>query len=265
MNALTNQVAYGVVRDLRVAAFDKLQTLPLSYIDSHGHGDLVSRIVTDIDQFSNGILMAFAQFFTGILTIAITLFFMFSLSVPVALVVVCLTPLSVFAAGFIARKTYAQFRVQSERRGAMTSIVEEMVGGISTVEAFGMEGRVCAALRGGRREPARGELQGDLLLLDGESHHAFRECPGLCRHRGVRVARGARRADHRRRPHRVPGLCEPVFQAVQRDLRGGHRAPELGRLRAARLRPASTRRTSFPTRPRPSPSARRQARSSSSP
>jgi ATP-binding cassette subfamily B protein len=144
MNALTNQVAYGVVRDLRVAAFDKLQTLPLSYIDSHGHGDLVSRIVTDIDQFSNGILMAFAQFFTGILTIAITLFFMFSLSVPVALVVVCLTPLSVFAAGFIARKTYAHFRVQSERRGAMTSIVEEMVGGISTVEAFGMEGRVCA-------------------------------------------------------------------------------------------------------------------------
>lgn len=143
MTALTNRVAYGIVRDLRVAAFAKLQKLPLRYVDSHSHGDVVSRVITDVDQFSEGLLMGFAQLFTGVLTILMTLAFMFRLSAFITLVVICITPLSIFAAGFIARKSYVHFRDQSVKRGAMTAVVEEMVGGQSCVEAFNMQEKVC--------------------------------------------------------------------------------------------------------------------------
>lgn len=136
LTALTNRVANSIVRDMRAQAFDKLQVLPLSYIDSHPHGDIVNRVVTDIDQFSNGLTMTFQQLFSGVLTIALTLAFMFSLNVAVTLVVICVTPVSIFAARFIATRGFAYFHEQSVRRGELTGIVEEYVGGMSAIEAF---------------------------------------------------------------------------------------------------------------------------------
>lgn len=136
LTALTNRVAYDVVRDMRVAAFSKLQRRPLSYLDSHRHGDVVNRIVTDVDQFSNGLVMTFQQFFTGVLTIVLTLAFMFSLNPLVTLVVAAVTPLSIVAAKAIAGRGYTYFHDQSARRGELTALVEEYVGGKGVVEAF---------------------------------------------------------------------------------------------------------------------------------
>ena len=136
LTALTNRVAYDVVRDMRVAALAKLQRLPLSYLDSHRHGDVVNRIVTDVDQFSNGLVMTFQQFFTGVLTIVLTLAFMFSLNLLVTLVVMAVTPLSIVAAKAIAGRGFAYFRDQSAQRGELTALVEEYVGGKGVVEAF---------------------------------------------------------------------------------------------------------------------------------
>ena len=143
MTVLTNHVAYKVVKDMRTAAFGKIQRLPLSYIDSHSRGDIVSRIITDVDQFSEGLLMGFAQLFTGILTILVTLIFMFRLNPFITLVVIGVTPVSMFVAAFIAKKTYVHFKNQSEKRGAVTSIVQEMVEGMSCVRTFNMMEKVC--------------------------------------------------------------------------------------------------------------------------
>jgi len=139
MTAVTNSVAYRMVQDLRTEAFARVQHLPLSNLDSHSHGDILSRIITDADQFSEGLLMAFAQFFTGVLTIVLTLVFMFRLNPFITLIVLMVTPASVFTAYFIARKSFHYFKEQSGKRGIMTSVVEEMIGGISTVQAFNHE------------------------------------------------------------------------------------------------------------------------------
>ena len=120
-------------------AFEKLEKLPLKYVDSRSYGDIVSRMITDVDQFAEGLLMGFTQLFTGVLTIAGTLFFMFDINVKIALVVVVLTPLSLFVAGFIAKRTYTMFKKQSETRGEQTSLIEEMVGNLKVVKAFGHE------------------------------------------------------------------------------------------------------------------------------
>ena len=136
LTAVTNRVAYDVVFDMRERAFSKLQRLPLSYIDSHRHGDVVNRIVTDVDQFSCGLVMTFQQFFTGALTIALTLWFMFRLNAIVTVIVVCVTPLSILAAKLIAGRGYAYFHDQSTQRGELTSIAEEYVGGMPVVETF---------------------------------------------------------------------------------------------------------------------------------
>lgn len=139
MNIINNHITYNVVRDVRDEAFCHLQKLPLSYIDSHKHGDIVSRIVADIDQFADGLLMGFTQLFTGVVTIVGTLIFMMTINVPIALVVVVLTPVSLFVAAFIAKRTYRLFRDQSETRGEMTSLIDEMVGQQKVVQAFGYE------------------------------------------------------------------------------------------------------------------------------
>lgn len=139
MNIINNHITYHVVRDVRDEAFCRLQKLPLSYIDSHKHGDIVSRIVADIDQFADGLLMGFTQLFTGIVTIGGTLIFMMTINVPIAIVVVVLTPVSLFVAAFIAKRTYRLFRSQSETRGEMTSLIDEMVGQQKIVQAFGYE------------------------------------------------------------------------------------------------------------------------------
>ncbi|HEY9575786.1 MAG TPA: ABC transporter ATP-binding protein [Lachnospiraceae bacterium] len=136
MNICNNHIAFKITKDLRSEAFKKLQILPLKYLDSHGHGELVSRIIADVEQFSEGLLMALTQLFTGILTILGTLGFMFFTSLPITLLVVVLTPMSLFLGSFIAKKTFSMFRVQSETRGEETSFIEEMVGNLKVVQAF---------------------------------------------------------------------------------------------------------------------------------
>ena len=139
MSLCTNKITFNVVRDIRRKAFAKLGRLPLSYIDSHPHGDIISRIITDIDQISDGLLMGFAQLFTGICTIIGTIVFMLTINVKISLVVILLTPLSLFVARFIAKNTFDLFRKQSIARGEMTSLVEEITGDLKTVQAFGYE------------------------------------------------------------------------------------------------------------------------------
>ncbi len=139
MNIINNHITYHVVQDIRKEAFEKLEKLPLKYVDSHSYGDIVSRMIADVDQFAEGLLMGFTQLFTGVLTILGTLCFMFDINVKIALVVVVLTPLSLFVAGFIAKRTYTMFKKQSETRGEQTSLIEEMVGNLKVVKAFGHE------------------------------------------------------------------------------------------------------------------------------
>ena len=142
MNVANNKITYSVVRDIRTDAFEKIQVLPLSYIDSHSYGGIVSRVIADADQFADGLLMGFTQLFTGVITILGTLGFMLSVSVPIALVVVVLTPVSLFVAAFIAKRTYQMFRMQSETRGEQTALIEEMIGNQKGVQAFGQEKEV---------------------------------------------------------------------------------------------------------------------------
>ena len=142
MNVANNKITYSVVRDIRTDAFEKIQVLPLSYIDSHSYGGIVSRVIADADQFADGLLMGFTQLFSGVITILGTLGFMLSVSVPIALVVVVLTPVSLFVAAFIAKRTYQMFRMQSETRGEQTALIEEMIGNQKVVQAFGQEKEV---------------------------------------------------------------------------------------------------------------------------
>lgn len=141
MNVVNNRITFQVVRDIRVKAFEQMEILPLKYMDAHRPGDAISRITTDVEQFSDGLLMGFTQLFTGVLTILGTLGVMISIDWRIALVVVALTPLSIFVARFIATHTYSMFKVQSETRAEMTSLVEELVGNEHLVRAFGYESR----------------------------------------------------------------------------------------------------------------------------
>lgn len=136
MNTINNKITYQVVQDIRNEAFEKIQKIPLKYIDGQSHGDIVSRVIADVDQFADGLLMGFTQLFTGVVTILATLVFMFSINIWIALVVVLLTPLSLFVARFISKKTYHLFLKQSETRGEQTSLVEELVGNQEVVKAY---------------------------------------------------------------------------------------------------------------------------------
>lgn len=141
MSVCNNRIAYHVVRDIRRDAFNKMQILPLMYLDTHPYGEIVSRVVADVDQFSDGLIMGFTQLFTGIITILGTLIFMFRASPSITLVVVCITPVSLFVASFIARKTYRMFKLQSETRGEQTALIDEMIGNQKVVQAFNYEDR----------------------------------------------------------------------------------------------------------------------------
>ena len=139
MTVCTNKITFNIVRDLRNEAFAKLEKLPLSYIDSHSHGDLISRVITDVEQVSDGLLMGFAQLFTGLCTIVGTLIFMLTINFKITLVVVLITPLSLFVARFVSGNTYKLFHKQSVARGELTGLIEEMTGNQKTVSAFGYE------------------------------------------------------------------------------------------------------------------------------
>lgn len=136
MNICNNKITYHVIRDIRADAFRKIQDLPLKYIDSHPYGDIVSRVIADADQFAEGLLMGFTQFFTGVLTILGTLIFMLTINVWITLVVVIITPLSLFVAKYIASKTHAMFQLQSETRGEQTAFIDEMINNQKVVQAF---------------------------------------------------------------------------------------------------------------------------------
>lgn len=139
MNVCNNKMTYRIVQDIRNEAFRKIEILPLKYIDAHSYGEIVSRVIADVDQFADGLLMGFTQFFTGVITILGTLGFMLSVNVGITGVVVLVTPLSFFVAGFIAKKTFTMFKVQSETRGEQTALIEEMIGNQKVVQAFSHE------------------------------------------------------------------------------------------------------------------------------
>ena len=143
INHINNKITYRVVRDLRVQAFDHLEELPLSYVDRHSSGDLISRIVTDIDQFSDGLLLGFTQLFTGVATIVGTIAFMLSINPWTTLIVVALSPLSFVVANFVSRKSFTMFKKQSETRGELTGFTSEMLGGLKVVQAFGHQEEAC--------------------------------------------------------------------------------------------------------------------------
>ncbi len=139
MNTCNNKITFQVVRDIRQEAFARIERLPLSYIDSHAQGDIVSRVIADTDQFADGLLMGFTQLFTGVLTILGTIGFMLSINVKITAIVVILTPLSLFMASFIAKHTFSMFRLQSETRGEQTTLINEMIGNQQVVQAFGYQ------------------------------------------------------------------------------------------------------------------------------
>lgn len=144
MNVCNNKMTYRIVQDIRNEAFRKIEILPLKYIDGHSYGEVVSRVIADVDQFADGLLMGFTQFFTGVITILGTLGFMLSVNVGITGVVVLVTPLSFFVAGFIAKKTFTMFKLQSETRGEQTALIEEMIGNQKVVQAFSHEDEALA-------------------------------------------------------------------------------------------------------------------------
>lgn len=139
MNTCNNFITYRVIRDIRKEAIRKIEILPLRYMDSHSYGEMVSRVIADVDQFADGLLMGFTQLFTGVITIVFTLLFMLSVNPKITLVVVVVTPLSLFVAGFIAKRTYSMFKSQSEARGELTAHIDDMIGNQKVVKAFGHE------------------------------------------------------------------------------------------------------------------------------
>ena len=139
MNACNNKITYNIIRDIRKEAFEKIEKLPLKYIDGHSYGEIVSRVIADVDQFADGLLMGFTQFFTGIVTILGTLIFMLTISVKITVAVVVITPVSLLVASFIAKKTFSMFKLQSETRGEQTAFIEEMIGNQKVVQAFSHE------------------------------------------------------------------------------------------------------------------------------
>lgn len=139
MNICNNKIVYSIIQDIRKKAFRRIEELPLKYLDAHSHGDIVSRVVADVDQFADGLLIGFTQLFTGVITILGTLGFMLSVNVGITLVVVIITPVSLFVASFIAKKTFSMFKLQSETRGEQTALINEMIGNQKVVQAFNRE------------------------------------------------------------------------------------------------------------------------------
>ena len=144
VSTINNNITFETIRDVRKAAFEKLQILPLSYLDTHPSGDIVSRMIADVDTFADGLLLGFTQLFTGALTILGTLFFMFYLSPVIAAVVVVITPLSLFMVRFVSKRTYSMFKKQSEVRGEQTTIIDEAITGAKIVKAFAHEDEMLA-------------------------------------------------------------------------------------------------------------------------
>ena len=204
MTLVHNRIAYDVVHEMRTLAFCKLQKLPFSYLDNHQTGDMISRITTDVDQFSDGLLMGFSQLFTGVITIFGTLLFMFSVNIWISLAVVLITPLSLFVASSIARHTFHMFGRQSEVRGEMTALVEEMVGNAKIRRTHGGNQPAAAQIR----------AKGRVLFLADQPQHPFCKRPGLCGSRRCRRLCGSQRSAFCRSAILLFDLRQPIHQAV---------------------------------------------------
>lgn len=215
MSLATNHITYQVVRDIRIQAFNHMQELPLKYIDGHQAGDTLSRITTDVEQFSDGLLMGFTQLFTGVLTILGTLGFMFSIHGGITLLVVCITPLSFFVANFIARRTYSMFKLQSETRGEMTSLVEELVGNQKVVKAFSYEDDAERRFDDVNERLRTWRGTGNLFLLPDKPVYPLHQRAGVHRSRHLRCIYRNRRRHHGGTAFDLLKLCEPVYKAVQ--------------------------------------------------
>ncbi len=159
MNVINNRITYQVIRDIREEAFRKIEILPLKYLDAHASGEIVSRVIADVDQFADGLLMGFTQLFTGVLTILGTLCFMVSINIKITAVVVVVTPVSLLVAAFIAKNTFQMFQYQSQSRGRQTALIDEMIGNQKVVQAFGQEGKVLERFDGMNEELGKYSLR----------------------------------------------------------------------------------------------------------
>ena len=194
MNAINNRITFRVVRDVRNDAFSHLQILPFEYIDGHPHGEVVSRVIADVDQFSDGMLMGFTQLFTGIVTIIGTLCFMFYLNVRVALLVVILTPLSLVVARVIAGRSFSLFRQQSEARAAQTGLVDEVIGNLTVVKAFEQETQMEERFAVLNDDLTRISVKATFFFLFNQSGYQVYQCDCLCGGDFLRGAHGSFRA-----------------------------------------------------------------------
>ena len=214
MNAINNHITYRVAMDVREKAFCHLEILPLKYIDGHSYGDVLSRVITDVDQFSDGLLMGFTQLFSGILTIFGTLVFMFSVNPFIALVVVLVTPLSLLAAGYIAKKTFSMFQEQSEARGEMTSLINEIVENEKVVQAFSYEQKAEERFDKINSRLESSQSPGYLLFFYYKSGYPVCKRPGVRKRGNRRGGCGYPWSFERGTADFFLKLCKPVYKAV---------------------------------------------------
>ena len=243
MNVCNNKMAYCIVQDIRNEAFRKIGILPLKYIDGHSYGEIVSRVIADVDQFSDGLLMGFTQFFTGVITILGTLGFMLSINVGITVVVVIITPLSFLVASFIARKTFTMFKLQSETRGEQTAFIDEMIGNQKVVQAFSHEDESLEKF-----DEINDRLQAASLkaiFFSSITNPSTRFVNNLV-YAGVAITgavlaiRGGISVGHSRATILFSQLCQSVYETFQRDIRRGDGTAECVGLCIENIRPDRT-------------------------
>ena len=215
MNHINNMITYRVVQDLRKKAFHHLHQVPISYVDAHPSGDLISRIVTDIEQFSDGLLMGFTQLFTGILTILGTILFMLSIHPWITLIVVVLSPLSFAIAGFISKNTFQMFLKQSDTRGELTSLTDEMLGNLKVVTAFGYQKEAQKQFEEINERLAGYSLRATFFLFSDQSGDPADVFDHLRRSYAGRMLCGHWRRFNRRTADKFFELYQPVHQTIQ--------------------------------------------------
>ena len=214
MNVVNNRITFQVVRDMRVRVFEQLEILPLKYMDAHRPGDAISRITTDVEQFSDGLLMGFTQLFTGVITILGTIGFMLSVNVGITIVVLVVTPVSLFVASFIAKRTFSMFKAQSETRGEQTALIDEMIGNQKIVQAFGQEKDAIEKF-----DEINGRLQTcslKAIFFSSITNPSTRFCQQPCvyRRRHLRRAGCDQRTADGRTAEQLFELCKSVHQTL---------------------------------------------------
>ena len=209
MNVCNNRIVYKVTKDIRERAFEKIEILPLKYLDSHPTGEIVSRVVADVDQFADGLLMGFTQLFSGVATIVGTLLFMVSVNGKITIVVVLLTPVSLLVANFIAKRTYSMFKLQSEARGEQTSLIDEMIGNQKVVQAYGQEKNIEKRFDEINDRLGKYSLRA-IFFSSITNPHPLCKQPGVYWGRSYRSPYGSGRRHDGRTAFSLSFLCQPV-------------------------------------------------------